>query len=230
MKLTNRQIIISVILKLVVIISAVVGIVLSAIAGIDAFMGGSTVFMYFTIQSNLLIAFVCLVGLALMVLKKKINNILYIIKFVSTISITLTGLVFSFVLAPTMGAAAWNTANILTHVVVPVAAIIDFFIVGIMANFKKKDVIYVVIPPILYVIYAAIGYALDWKFTKTDNYPYFFLNWGSKAGAFGFSSDLPFMGVMWWIITLLLLLIGLGFLYLKIVDLLKNKNNREGEN
>ena len=39
-----------------------------------------------------------------------------------------------------------------------------------------------------------------------------------------------FMGVVWWIITLLLLLIGLGFLYLKIVNLLKKKNNSEGEN
>lgn len=39
MKLTNRQIIISVVLKLVVIISIVVGTILSAIAGIDAFMG-----------------------------------------------------------------------------------------------------------------------------------------------------------------------------------------------
>ena len=230
MKLTNKQIITSVVLKLVVIISAVVGIVLSAIAGIGAFMGGSTVFMYFTIQSNLLIALVCLVGLLLMILKMNINNILYIIKFVSTISISLTGLVFSFVLAPTMGSQAWNTANILTHVIVPVSAVIDFFIVGVMADYKKKDVFYVVIPPILYVIYAGIGYALNWKFTKTDNYPYFFLNWGSKAKAFGFSSELPFMGVVWWIVALLSLLIGLGFLYLKIVDILKKKNNKEGEN
>ena len=111
----------------------------------------------------------------------------------------------------------------MTHVVVPVAAVVDFFIVGIDTDIKKISILYVTIPPLLYVIYAGIGYALDWKFTNTTNYPYFFLNWGSKAKAFGFSSELPFMGVVWWILLLLGLLIGLGFLYLKIIDLLKKK-------
>ena len=199
-----------------------VGIILSAIAGIDAFMGGSTVFMYFTIQSNMLIALVCLVGIYFL-LKNKNNNIWYLIKFVSTISITLTGLVFCFVLAPTMGSEAWNAANLLTHVVAPIMAIADFFIVGINSNYRNRDVFYVVIPPLLYAIYAGIGYICDWKFTSTTNYPYFFLNWGSEAKAFGFSSELPFMGVIWWILLLLGLLIGLGFLYLKIINVLKRK-------
>lgn len=228
--MTFKRKITSIILKVVVIISAILGTVLSAIMSSDAFMGGDTVFMYFTIQSNILIAIVCLIGLCFILLKKEVNRIWYIIKFVSTISITLTGLVFSFVLAPTMGLDAWVFSNILTHVIVPVAAIVDFFFSSIEGKFKKLDILYVIIPPILYAIYAGIGYSLDWKFTKTTNYPYFFLNWGSEAKAFGFSSELPFMGVMWWILLLLLLLIGLGFLYLKIIDVLKKKYERkEGE-
>ena len=130
-------------------------------------------------------------------------------------------------LAPTLGSQAWNLANILTHVIVPVSAVFDFFVVGISMIFKKKDVIYVIIPPLLYAIYTGIGYKLDWKFTTEYNYPYFFLNWGSKAGAFGFSSELPYIGVMYWIILLLLLLIGLGFLYLKIINVFKKKYNKE---
>lgn len=185
-------------------------------------MGGSTVFMYFTIQSNILIALVCMIGIYFL-LKNKNNNIWYLIKLVSTISITLTGLVFCFVLAPTMGIEAWGLANVLTHVIVPVMSIVDFFVVGINSNYKKTDVFYVIIPPLLYAIYAGIGYALNWKFTPTTNYPYFFLNWGSKAKAFGFSSELPFIGVVWWILLLLGLLIGLGFLYLKIINVLKRR-------
>ena len=185
-------------------------------------MGGSTVFMYFTIQSNILIALVCLIGIYFL-LKNKNNSIWYLIKLVSTISITLTGLVFCFVLAPTMGVEAWGIANVLTHVIVPVMSIVDFFVVGINSNYKKTDVFYVIIPPLLYAIYAGIGYALNWKFTPTTNYPYFFLNWGSKAKAFGFSSELPFIGVVWWILLLLGLLIGLGFLYLKIINVLKRR-------
>ena len=226
MELSLKQTIISIVLKLIVIISAITGIIISAVHSSSAFMGGDTVFMYFTIQSNLLIALICLIGLVLILLKKKINNIWHIVKFVSTISITLTGLVFCFVLAPTMGSEVWGFANILTHVVVPIVAVLDFFIVGIYADIKKISILYVTIPPLLYVIYAGIGYALDWKFTNTTNYPYFFLNWGSKAKAFGFSSELPFMGVVWWILLLLGLLIGLGFLYLKIIYLFKKRKNK----
>lgn len=218
MKLSKEQFIFSIILKSLVILSATIGTIISAISTIDAFMGGSTVFMYFTIQSNILIALVCLTELCFIILKKKPNRVWHIIKFVSTIAITLTGLVFSFILAPTMGIAAWSFANILTHVIVPISAIIDFFVVENYASYKYKDIVYVIIPPVLYAIYASIGYALNWKFSKTTNYPYFFLNWGSEAGAFGFSNKLPYIGVVWWILLLLLLLICLGYVYLKILS------------
>ena len=218
----NKKNIISISLKILVIISALVGTIISALGSIEAFMGGSTVFMYFTIQSNILIALVCLIGIYFL-LKNKNYNIWYLIKFISTISITLTGLVFCFVLAPTMGMAAWNLANILTHVIVPIASIIDFFVVSDNSNYRRTDAFYVIIPPLLYAIYAGIGYILNWQFAPNTNYPYFFLNWGSKAGAFGFSNELPFIGAFWWIVLLLFLLIGLGFLYLKIVNIIKNK-------
>ena len=42
---------ISLVFKIIVILSAVVGTFLSYYAGRDSFMGGSVVFMYFTIQS-----------------------------------------------------------------------------------------------------------------------------------------------------------------------------------
>ena len=41
-----RQILISFILKGIVIVSAIIGTIFSAKAGIDSFMGGHTVFMY----------------------------------------------------------------------------------------------------------------------------------------------------------------------------------------
>lgn len=93
-------------------------------------MGGGSVFMYFTIQSNIGLALICAYGMYLILGKKEISNLWYIIKFVGTVSITLTGAVFCFVLAPTMGVAAWNLQNILTHVVVPVLSVVDFFVVG----------------------------------------------------------------------------------------------------
>lgn len=215
----------SVILKILVILSAVIGTVISAIAGRETFMGGSSVFMFFTIQSNIAIALICLIGAILLFRKKEIPDFWFVIKFVGTVSITLTGVVFCFVLAPTLGEAAWNLQNILTHVVVPLLSVIDFFVTGVYSNIKKRSVFFVVLPPLAYAIYAGIGYLAGWQFVPGQNYPYFFLNWGSPAGAFGFVPELPFMGTVWWILGIMLLLLGVGLLYLWILDLLKRRKH-----
>ena len=222
MELSKKQFITSLVLKSILIISVIIGVIVSATSESE-FMSGNMIFMYFTIQSNILIAIVCLIGLIFLLKNFKANRIWYVIKLVSTISITLTGLVFTFMLAPTLGSQAWNLANILTHVIVPVSAVFDFFVVGISMIFKKKDVIYVIIPPLLYAIYAGIGYKLDWKFTTEYNYPYFFLNWGSPVGAFGFSREFPFMGSAWWILVLLVFLLLVGYCYLLIAEAIGNK-------
>jgi hypothetical protein len=220
----------SIILKVSVFISAFLGVFLSAYASKDVFMGGSTVFMFFTIQSNIAIALISFVGIFFLVGSKPVNRIWYVIKFVGTVSITLTGVVFTFVLAPTLGEYAWNIQNILTHVIVPAVSIIDFFITGIYGNIAKRNIIFVIVPPVAYAVYAGIGYALGWEFAEGINYPYFFLNWGSPAGAFGFSDTLPFMGTMWWIFALLIFLIAVGYVYLLIINIIKKTMERKQDN
>lgn len=216
---------ISYVLKTIVIVSALLGTFFSAYAGRSSFMGGTRVFMYFTIQSNIAIAAIVAIGVWQMV-KNRAGKVWAIIKFVGTVSITLTGIVFCFVLAPTMGNAAWNMQNILTHVVVPATAVIDFFVVGKSLPLRRIYAFYVIIPPILYATYAGIGYVRGWEFADGIHYPYFFLNWGSPAGAFGFTDGLPFMGCAWWILALLIFLILVGFLYIWIVELTAKKAKR----
>ncbi len=212
-------------LKAAVFVSAVLGTILSAIAGRAAFMGGGSVFMFFTIQSNIALEVICAVGFWLLTRKKTIPNRWYTVKFVGTVSITLTGMVFCFVLAPTMGTAAWTPANILTHVVVPVCSVADFFVAGIYGDIPKIKILWVTLPPLVYAVFAGIGYVLGWEFAPGLNYPYFFLNWGSPAGAFGFSKELPFMGCAWWILALLVLLLVCGALYLRILGLCRRSAN-----
>ena len=203
----------SLILKGIVVLSAAVGVLLSAYASRNTFMGGSRVFMYFTIQSNIAVAILSLIGAVLLLRPGKIPKAWYVIRFVGAVSITLTGVVFTFVLAPTLGRYAWNVQNVLTHVVVPAAAIMDLFVTGPYGSIRKRDVLFVALPPLAYAIYAGIGYAAGWEFAQGVRYPYFFLNWGSPAGAFGFTSGLPFMGCVWWILALLLFLLAVGFAY-----------------
>ena len=216
--------ILSVFLKCAVIISSAVGVILSSIAGAQSFMGGGRVFMYFTVQSNIAIALVCAVGAVLLLRNQPVQDIWYLIKFVFTVSITLTGVVFCFVLAPTLGKHAWRLQHVLTHVVVPLAAILDFFVTGRYGSIKKRSVFFVIIPPLLYAIYTGIAYVAKWEFSRGVHYPYFFLNWGSPAGAFGFTNDLPYMGCAWWILLILVMLLAVGYGYLLALDLLKRRS------
>lgn len=153
----------------------------------------------------------------------RISDAWYTVKFVGTVSITLTGVVFCFVLAPTLGQFAWNAQNVLTHVVVPLAAILDFFVTGPYGRIPKRQVPYVTLPPLAYAIYAGIGYAAGWEFSQGVRYSYFFLNWGSPAGAFGFTKELPYMGCVWWILALLLFLAAIGYVYLLIIGGLRKR-------
>lgn len=211
---------ISIILKLVTAICALWGVFLSVYAP-GTFMNGVHYFLYFTIQSNIWIAIACLIGLWYLLSGKRITRNLAILKLVFTVAITLTGLVFCFVLAPTMGPGAFVLKNSLTHVVVPIAAVADLFVASKayseelrLEKCRKSDAWWVTIPPLYYLFFASIGYVLDWPFAPGENYPYFFLNWGSPAGAFGFCSDLPFMGVMYYVFILLILLVLVGRLYI----------------
>ena len=221
--MTNTKKNLSYALKIIVILAAFIGTGISAYGDRDVFFCGLNIFMYFTNQSNVAIAIICAVGLYLMKSGKKISERHYIIKYVGTVAITLTGVVFLLVLAPTLGAAAWDAHNVLTHIVVPIAAIADFFVVVPGVEIKKHNVFYVIIPPLVYAIYAGIGFVRGWDFYEGNNYPYFFLNWGSPAGAFGFINEMPYMGSAWWILALLIFLIIVGFCYLAIADILGKK-------
>ena len=100
----------SLILKGIVVLSASVGVFLSAYASRNTFMGGSRVFMYFTIQSNIVVAVLSLIGAVLLLRPGRIPDAWYVVKFVATVSITLTGVVFCFVPAPSAlqrGCRSW---------------------------------------------------------------------------------------------------------------------------
>ena len=171
---------VSFLLKLIVIVSAALGTVLSALGGRTAFMSGGSAFMFFTIQSNIAIALVCAAGAVLMLTGKKARNGWFTIKFVFTVAITLTGLVFCFVLAPTLRGRAWNVQNTLTHVIVPTAAVADLFVAGICGGYRKRCVFLVTLPPLA----ARGGY---WPCAS------FFSLWGSSISRFWDGS-----GEGWW--------------------------------
>lgn len=176
--------------------------------------------LYFTIQSNLWIAIVCLVGAVLMIRNVTPGRTLSVIKQMFTISITLTGFVYCFILAPTFHGNAFKTDSILVHVLVPSLSILDFILCSRRYKLYFKDAGWAMLPPLYYFVFASVGYVLNWNFGYGSNYPYFFLNWGSPLGAFGLSSNFPFMGVVWYVIITLIILYLISLLFILVNKLL----------
>ena len=209
-------------LQFIVVLCAALGVSISAIFSGASAMGSETIFLYFTIQSNIWIAAICLVyfiiGTAEAISGRTfhIPRILWILKFVFTVSITLTGAVFCLVLAPPMPGAFRSVTNILTHAIVPAAAIADLFLCE-AGKVSYKFIFFACIPPILYLLFASLGYALGWNFGGGNNYPYFFLNLGSPAGIFGFGDGIYFMGTFYWVIVLLAFISAIAAIYVAIL-------------
>ncbi len=224
---------ISLVLELLTASCMIAGISLTMQMGGD-FMSGGTAFLYFTVQSNLWIGATCAVFFVLNVIALFrpsfiIPRVLHLVKYVFTVSITLTGIVFCCVLAPTLPGSFRSAANVLTHVVVPITAVADLFLCR-PQGLSCKQFVFALIPPIYYLVFAGIGYALGWDFGGGNNYPYFFLNWDSPAGALGFSSEMPyFMGCVWWIVLLILFISGMAAGYIALINKINKKTAKKAE-
>lgn len=126
---------------------------------------------------------------------RKILNL----KFMTTVMILVTFLVYATLLGEPFTADFWqNLGNLSYHVFAPLLFIIDYFL------FEEKKSVSVFAPllsliiPLVYVCYVFIlGAAI-----KNFEYPYFFLD----------VNDLGYGGVMVWVVILVLIFTVLGYL------------------
>ena len=222
----------SLICKAIVSISSFVGLLIVIIDYKVTYVGGWKGMLYFTNQSNFWIGVVCLIGIILILLEKTKNKDyikpwMYIVKLVFTVAITLTGVVYCFLLVPTMTEDPWCISSILTHVIVPLFAVVDFLVYDIGFPYKYKHSLWTLIPPLYYLVFAGIGYIINLDFGLGVNYPYFFLDWGAPVGFFGISKELPhYIGMFYWLILMLGIVLGFGILYIKISKI-SNKNKEK---
>lgn len=202
----------SIILKTIVVICSFAGVVMGLIPQGNTSPNYSTL-LFFTTQSNIWIGIVCLVGLIQMLKGRTAGHVASVLKMVFTVSILLTGVVFNFMLAPIYGPSSYSLSSIFVHVVSPIAAVLDYIICRRLYTLSGRDAWWGIVPPLYYLGFASLGYVLKWNFGGGAHYPYFFLNWGSPAGAFGFVNEFPFIGVMWYVIILLLSLLLVSRLF-----------------
>jgi len=209
-------------LKIALITLATIGIWRS-VDSTTGFMGGRVSLFYFTLQSNIWIAvtFVIFLGYEIAKLHGKnvqIPNWLMMIKYVFTVSITLTFIVFAFLLSPYLPWSYLSSINnIALHYTVPILAIIDFVLFDYKLVTKKLSFLYVCIPPLYYLIFAEIISVTRIIESNGEQwFPYFFLDYVTY-GWFNISTS--GIGVFYWIVMILAFLCGIGLGYNKIKNI-----------
>lgn len=222
-----KEIIMGLIMKLISVTASVYGLIRT----MDSLMS----FTYFTNLSNIFLDLVLLLfiffDIELLISKGKRDyrsNPAYITKYVATISITLTFLIYLTMLAPTNANgflyAYFNNGagSLCVHMVGPVLAIIDFILFDYEYVSSKKHALFATIPPLAYVVFIVIlsSGGVRWG---TKYAPYNFLNFGAPTGWFGFDlsllgSETLGIGVFYMIIVLFVIFSGLGLFFLWLKD------------
>ena len=220
----NKKLIISIIIKIIAIISCLYGIIKTSYSPL--------ILTYFTTLSNIFISIMLFIFLikdmCLLIKKEKIvfNNYLYITKFLATISITLTFGVFLVILAPTFEGGiisaylSFEGGSFCLHFITPILAIVDFLVFDNDYKSKNSHALYAVIPPLLYVLFIVILSSSGLRWGKMSA-PYNFLNFGAPTGWLGFDLSLYSfetlgIGVFYMIILLSVIFIFIGIAFLNI--------------
>ena len=110
----------------------------------------------------------------------------------------------------------WTLSGVLTHVVSPVLAIVDLFVDDYSYSLKKSHVFASLIPPLAWFSVASVLCVLKVDFGRGNPYPYFFMNYFSPVGLFGFKNGkIPQIGSVYWIIFIFFLITFISWIYYK---------------
>ena len=100
-------------------------------------------YVYYTEDSNILALFTCLIFVCFLLTNKKIPKWLSIMKYISTICLSITFLVVLFILTPMYGFdfkfMFFSDALIFQHLLCPILSIITFVMFDDLGSFDKKD-------------------------------------------------------------------------------------------
>lgn len=225
--MNSKELKTSITVKIIAIISCIYGLIVTFYGPIS--------YTYFTTLSNVFILIMLLIFLIKDIKHKDKRNILYLIKYLATISISLTFFVFLFILAPANpdgfieSYKLYHYGSLCLHFITPLLAIMDFFMFDYKYESKKIHSILATFPPLLYIIFVIIlsSLGIRWHSMKA---PYNFLNYGSKVGWFGiniseYGETSVGIGVFYMIIILLILFIILGILFLDTKDKIKRRKH-----
>ncbi len=210
---TQRSLKLSILLKSLGVFFGLVGLGFTFFRG-DGIVSSGNAILYFTIQSNIWILLTMGVYLVLAIRgyrgqKVEIPRWLALLKYIFTVSIALTFVVFALLLSPFMSLSYLTSpSNLCMHFLAPIAAILDFLFFDGKNPFGKKDVLWTLIPPLYYLVFALGLSFTGIKFAEGASVPYYFLDYTTRGW---FSISDAGLGIVYWILLMLLLVTGLAF-------------------
>lgn len=200
----------SLILNLLTVGFGIAGIYFTVYGG--GFMQSSA-FVYYTVQSNLLVIGIAAVNLYYLLKGKLMPKGWQATRLLGCIAITLTFLVFALLLIPVLiaqgdGAYLLSPGNLCVHNLTPLMSMLDWCLCGSVKGLNRKYSLLGLIPPGCYCIFVAVLSSLG-SFFSGKRVPYFFFD----AQANGWISKNGQIGVIPWFFILLfaLLLMGWGY-------------------
>jgi hypothetical protein len=222
--MNKKENLISAISKLLLIVGVIIGVWASLLQ--EGFFNPKH-FLYYTIQSNIEIGIISLISLFFLLRKNgQIPQVVYALKFIFTVAITLTGLVFNFILYPQ--ALAYNfdlepfaIYNFFTHIFVPIFSLVDFFAFDYKLKITKKTFLLGLITPLIYFIFVMFCTKVGIRFNGNLFVPYFFLDY--KANSWFQLGDGK-IGVFYWVIIQILIVLLISSVLLFFLK--KRKKNK----
>lgn len=136
------------------------------------------------------------------------------LKYVLTVFISITFIVFFILLVPDLGWALVELPGSMpTHFWASIAVIIDYIYFEREHRVDKKMPFYAIIPPLIYFVVTIILSLNGVTYADNEPVPYFFLN-VHELGWFRIESGE--LGVFYWVVIILELILGIGYSLLKL--------------
>lgn len=140
---------------------------------------GLGMLLYYTVQSNLLVALFSTYMVYAMYQKKDLQRQSFLrLKAAVTMSIMITCVIYHFMLAP-LATDFWRVENLLCHYIVPLYFLLDTLLVDKKRQYKWFDPIWWTALPVTYLAFALINglfIQLPIPDAKDSPFAYFFLN------------------------------------------------------
>ena len=147
----------SLILNIIIVLLTIFASIIMFTSGAEPLLETSKIgmFKFFTVDSNIFMGLISLLFIIKTLKNKEITKNMYILKLMSTTSVTLTFLVVFLYLGPISKdgiKSMLQNSNLFFHLIIPVLSIITF-IKYEKSNLNLKDTIYGITPTIIYALF-----------------------------------------------------------------------------